>query len=218
MKLIRPCALFALTLSACASLDAHFETMLPPDFPPEKGTIALLGVFSEGHLDPAYWSRIAPEMATAFSTPACDALYDKQLHEKDGDLFDTLSARARDEGVSNELIQTIEARTDAPLIGFVYVEPPTKVARPQRRADSRLPVPPPGGRRGRRGMIAQRGAQPEAEDTALTMTFYVYSRAARDTVAQLSMRYTGQRPDDAPRMFLNRVATTFGELKCVGWR
>jgi hypothetical protein len=37
-------------------------------------------------------------------------------------------------------------------------------------------------------------------------------------VAQLSMRYTGQRPDDAPRMFLNRIGTTFGELKCVGWR
>jgi hypothetical protein len=216
MKLIHLSAVFALALlSSCASLDAHFDTMLAPDFPPPQATLAVFGVYSEGRLDPDYWPRIAGPMAAAFDVPACEPLYGKQLRDTDVELYETLSARAQNEGVSNELLQSIEAHTQAPLIGFVYVEPPAKVTRPQ-RGQSRMPVPAPGGRRGRRGMITPAAPQ-ESEDSALMLTLYIYSRATRDIVAQLSMRYSGARPEDAPRLFVNRVGRTFGDLKCVGW-
>jgi hypothetical protein len=66
-------------------------------------------------------------------------------------------------------------------------------------------------------MIARKNSLAD-DDPGLDLSLFFYSLATHASVAQISLHYTGQDPEEAKRLLGDKLRAFFSDFRCVGWR
>jgi hypothetical protein len=214
---------------ACAEDNALFEVKTSPELRPM--TVSVLGVFKEGRMSPDAWDDFGLKVSPAFGKGLCPTEYNNKLVTEKPDLADAIDSYARQNGVTDDLIDQLApaASGDAVVVLTVAGHPPKAPRDP-----GMGPVQPPSaptspqtaGMSGMNGMARHGGGglgnpapmRPLAVDrNAYEMSASVFSLKDHKTTALINMGYSGQSADVALTKFVDKLKTQLAGFPCVGW-
>jgi hypothetical protein len=212
----------ALILAGCGS--AQFDTKLAPGFTAAHHTVSVLGVYKDGQMSSEAWGNISGRMASWLGTSQCPVGYASAATEHDGALLAAIDDYARANGPTEELLNQLAPAAKGDLILTVTIagRPPTpeKVS-VVNDSNSNGQGGAGGGGMGAGGGHGGGASGPKhgpATDTnVLDMVASLFSVSEHRSVAQVSMRYSGETVDDALTRFAQRLAVTLPGATCSGW-
>jgi hypothetical protein len=209
----------ALLTASCASFDSRFTIEVSPALPPTRQTVSIVGALKNGRLDEDYWHTLQPALRPLGD--GCDSLFGERLQARAPELYESVDAKSRDNGVDDELLHTLEPHALGQLVMVAYSAGQLPSRRTQRGPSAKQQrYPSLAGQHSGRGyheMIAKKNARAD-DDPGLDLSLYFYSLAAHANVAQVSLHYTGQSVDEANRLLGDKLRALFSDFRCVGWR
>lgn len=214
-----PALALSLATASCAEGSADFHAKYEPDFAAAPTTVSVFGAFHEGRMSREAWDKIGPPVSAMLGQKACEVGYGDRLSTERPELFAAVDVSVRDEGITEELLESLAASAEGDTILVVTMSGQTIHMRDiDERAlrngsigaaasGSRLRNPPPRSGSGR-------GA--EVHEIGISGT--LFSTRRHRSTARLSMMYSGSNLDDAIRKFVARMATLVPGSTCKGWR
>ena len=209
-------ALFGAWCASCGGT-TQLKVHHGPDYASVKHeTVSVLGVYRDGRMSLDAWSDLGPPMSRPLSTGGpCSILFGKVLWDAKPALAGAIDDYARDNGVTDALLELLGTNAEGQTILIVQVWGRLPEKRPV--GASTQPTPTPGRGGGSRRMPPPTQKHQEASNDALEMSATLFSREAHHPVAVVTLRYTGDNADEAVEAFAGKVGQAFPGMKCVGW-
>jgi hypothetical protein len=214
--------LLLLFLFACG--DASFHVQMPPNFHEAKRTISVVSVYREGRFSPDSFEQIEPQIAAALGK-GCEQGYTERLRESDPNLYDDIDQRARQDGISDEVIaQMAPAALGDTLMVVQFYGP---LPQPKGKHTTGAAPMPQGRAPYSRGAAGMTGRTPTMgnEDPRYTarradvqIAATLYSRVDHAFVGEVALTYAGKDVDEALRRFGARLAEELRGATCAGWK
>jgi hypothetical protein len=227
---MRPSCLAPLLLVAgCADWGGSFTTRFAPAFAPAGHSVSVLAVYVDGRMSSAGWERLAPALAADFAGGPCRAGYDALIAAKP-DLADAVDERAREDGPTDELLAVLAPAAQGDLI-LVITEArpmsqglaPRPGGRTRRSPSNILPPHLAAGRfrsRGPSGAAVMPGGDPDlpgGDAEALEISAHFYSVQEKQSVADVSLQYTGADLDRALAELAKKLGASMPAMRCAAW-
>jgi hypothetical protein len=229
-KLALP-AVTAISFVAC-SHGPQVQAAVAPGFSASGHGVSIVGVMKDGRLHPEAWKWIGAELSRPFGPQFCEAAFRDELKREDPPLFEFADKEAKQNGVTEPLLEKFASRAkgDLLLVVELWGEPPQK-----RPGTDGAPAPmgtpaAPGygggsgvGARGMgpRGMAAPRGPQARmrspGEDGSYGLAVSVYSPQTKQWVAAAKLTDAGTDSDEGVRRLAEELARMLPGATCAGW-
>jgi hypothetical protein len=227
---MRPSFLAPLLLAAgCADWGGSFTTRFAPAFAPAGHSVSVLAVYKDGRMSSEGWELVAPALAADFAGGPCQAGYDALVTAKP-DLADAVDERAREDGPTDELLAALTPAAQGDLILVI-----TEAGRLSQRLASK-----PGGGTGRGSSHAPRSGLtsgsrrsrgpsgtpampggdvdlPGGAAESLEISALFYSVQQKQSVADISLRYTGTDLDRALAELAKKLGASMPAMRCAAW-
>jgi hypothetical protein len=214
--------LLLVAVFACDEGDAHFTINVASDLAPTPHAVSVLGVYRDGRMSTRGWDVLAPHVARAFGSSACDVGYDS-LTSSNEDLAKAIDEYARADGPTDDLLAQLAPAAQGDLVLVL-----TFAGKLPNRATDAGAAPPAtapsgtGGRGGgRRGGGGRAGGVPRAESVKdtnlLEISASLFSVSLGRSVALLGMQYSGASMREAMTQFGTKLMGSVPNMKCVGW-
>jgi hypothetical protein len=224
-RLARLAALAALAallvlLVSCAESGPNFSVNYAPGFAKDKVSISVFGVFRDGRMNPEAWDELGPRLSAALQhKDLCEVAVGTSLRALQSSLFAAVDSVARADGITDDLLTRFApaATGDTILVLTVAGRPPKNK---DTSASASAPQISPGGARPGRGGRRSSTSRPSGHggDTSVfEMSASLFSKKQRQSVAMVSMAYTGVSEDEAIARFVEKVAAAFPGATCAGW-
>jgi hypothetical protein len=217
--LLAPLAALAALLVSCAESGPSFSVNYAPGFAKEKASISVFGVFRDGRMNPEAWDELGPRLSAALHKDLCEVAVGASLRALQPSVFAAVDNVARADGITDDLLARFApaASGDTILVLTVAGRPPKNK---DTSASASAPQISPGGARpgrgGRRGITSRPGGH-GGDTSVFEMSASLFSKKQRQSVAMVSMAYTGVSEDDAIARFVEKVAAAFPGATCAGW-
>jgi hypothetical protein len=218
--------LAALGATACAAGGAEFDTKVAPGFATAHHTVSVFGVYKDGQMSSEAWGALQSRLGSSLRSEACPVGYASVATAHDVSLVTAIDDYARANGPTDELLAELApaARGDLILTVTLAGRPPTpeKVSVANESGGGSMGGGGPGGG----GPGGGRGGSPQShgdrrshaiDTNVLDIVASFFSVSERRSVAEVSMRYTGETVDDAIAQFSRKLETTLPGATCAGW-
>ena len=228
-----------LTALGCAG-NAQFKVQYAPGANRNGARISVFGIKRDGLMSHSGWDALSPELSAPFGAKNCPVAYSDELFATHAPLAEALESYVRQNGVSDEVLNTIAPAAQGDTILLV-----TSAGRPRSSSSGSAGSDPSAA--GRRGMGGGRGggmgggrgggmggmgggggrrgagfgapmsseASSSSDDYQLTALFF--SVAEHKTVALIELSYSGTSAAEAIAQFRNRLESEFSGASCAGW-
>lgn len=203
-----------LCAAGCAGSGERFEVKYASDFEPAPMSASIFGVLRDGLMREDGAAMLGAAIFRAFQNTACELAYDDKLGRSNPELFGYLDKRARDDGITDDLLEKVagHAKGDFIVAFQMFGAPPghgqrTSAPTPVLLAhggDAHGPSPYP-------------RSSPHKAASAFEVSATLFSLRLHRTVASLRMEYSGGSVADAMNRFADKLAATFSNLTCAGW-
>jgi|SRR5580692_685860 hypothetical protein len=207
----------AITQVACGGEDSQLTTHVAPGFDRSAPhPISVFGVFRDGRMSTKTWDDFSPRLDVLGLEP-CGAAYDVDFVSSQGALAQAIDEYARSYGLTDTLLASVgaAAKTDLILVFVVSGAIPSKHTSTEPPPQPR-PAPSPGMGRGPRTSYSARAAE-RRELGALEISASLFSMKRHETVAAVTIRYTGRHEDDAIAQMNTKLKDLFASASCAGW-
>jgi hypothetical protein len=204
-------------LGGCAG--SQFAVQASPGWARANHRVSTFGLKRDGLMMRDGWRALGPEQPSPFGANACDVAYSVQTFSNQAELAAAFDEYTRAHGVTDELLGAVAPAAQGDAILFVAIS-----GHPQFSGDSAPPSAAAMGPRGATSMQAgmfgleRGGAATGGSDGGFIVDAVVYSVAEKRSVAELRLRYTGKRIDEAFQMFNQRFESEFPGAVCAGWK
>jgi hypothetical protein len=225
-----PLAIAVAMAVACDDGDAHFTTKFASNFARAQRSASILGVYKDGRMAADAWGAYAPFVARAFGSAPCEIGYEA-LASANSPLASAIDEYARAEGPSDDLLAQIAGAAKGDLIVVLTVAGHV----PQSGASdaggaAMAPSFQGGGSRG--GGMGMRGggmgagggrgssmSEPRVvkDSSVLDLAATVYSVAEKESVAVVSLQFSGSSTNDALTQFGTKLSLSLPQMRCAGW-
>jgi hypothetical protein len=218
---------FSPLVVACGSTES-FTTTFAPGFAPTHHAISVFGVFKDGQMSAEAWDSFAPRLSSWLGSAQCRGGYVEGANARtDAPLWSAVDDYTRSNGPTDDLLTHLAPAAEGDLVlvltiaGKVPQEEKTKLQ--DEPAGGGLQGGGRGGMGGMSGMrnpgagSMQRRSLPAAQKDELDLAALVYSVAAKESVAQVSLAYTGHSLDEAFAKFSAKLRDTLPGAACAGW-
>lgn len=222
-KLASLLALGAVVTACGAGDDYNFNVNTAANFKTTGATMSVFGVFRDGRMNPETWDELAPKLANVLHNPSCASAISTSLRATSSPIFSAVDDVARSDGITDLMLQKFEPAAQGDNILVLIVD--GRTAKPKEDpvgTTQTTQMGMGGGGMGGGGMGRGRGmprqqSRKEAEKSIFEMTATLYSKAQHQSVALVSMAYSGQSEDEAVQKFIAKLGATFPSATCAGW-
>jgi hypothetical protein len=203
-------------LGGCAG--TQFAVQSSPGWARANRRVSTFGLKRDGLMMKDGWRALGPEQAPPFGANACDVAYSAQTFSNQADLAGAFDEYTRAHGVTDQLLEAVAPAAQGDSFLFVSIS-----GHPQFSGDSAPPSAAAMGSRGTPNMqvgvfgMERGGASSGSSDGGFIVDAVVFSVADKKSVAELRLRYTGKRIDEAFQMFNQRFESEFPGATCAGW-
>lgn len=201
---------------------AQFDTKLAPGFSAAHHTLSVFGVYKDGQMSSEAWATIGARLAVWLGQAQCPVGYASAATAHDGALVAAIDDYARAAGPTDELLAQLAPAAKGDLILTITLagRPPTPEKAPSLSGDANSSGGPGamGGSRGRTSQPggAERRSQP-IDTNVLDIGASLFSVSERRSVAEVTMRYSGETVDDALTKFAQKLSATLPGTTCSDW-
>jgi hypothetical protein len=203
-------------LEGCAG--SQFAVQSSPGWARASHRVSTFGVKRDGLMMKDGWRALGPEQPAPFGANACDVAYSAQTFSSHAELAAAFDEYVREHGVTDQFLAALAPAAQGDSILFVTIS-----GHPQFSGDSGPPSAAAMGPRGPSSMqvgvfgIERGGASAGSSEGGFIVDAVVFSVADKKSVAELRLRYTGKRIDEAFQMFNQRFEAEFPGAVCAGW-
>jgi hypothetical protein len=200
--------------AACAGAGEKFEVKYAADFSPAPMSVSVFGVLHDGLMAEEGARVLGHPIFHALHQHACEIAFDGALGRSNPDLFAFLDKHARDDGITDDLLEKVAgyAKGDFILAFQMFGRPPGH----SEQTSERKPVLVAHG-----GDMSGPSPYPKSNLYKEAGTFDVsasfFSVRLHHTVALLTMEYSGGSVADAMIKLSDKLAATFPSATCAGW-
>jgi hypothetical protein len=208
--------LISSALGGCAG--SQFAVQASPGWARANHRVSTFGLKRDGLMMRDGWRALGPEQPSPFGANACEVAYSAQTFSNQADLGAAFDEYTRAHGVTDELLAAVAPAAQGDAILFVTIS-----GHPQFTGDSAPPSAAAMGPRGASSMpvgvfgLERGGAATGGAEGGFIVDAVVFSVAQKRSVAELRLRYTGKRIDEAFQMFNQRFDAEFPGAVCAGW-
>ena len=213
-------ALCALATAACS--DENFTVEYASDYAKASAhSVSFFGIFQDGRLNASAWDRFGPRFSSSFVGAPCPAMFGSELStESSSDLSGAVEAYARNNGVTDNLLEKISPMAKGDIIVVVTIagHPPQPIG------DAGVRAPPPAAPMrgmGRRGLGGGGGGgrspEPATDHNVFELAASLYSVSAKHSVGVVAMSYDGPSVAEALSKFTARFQQEMAGSRCGGW-
>jgi hypothetical protein len=218
---IAPAVLLALAAASCAD-DASVSVKYAQGYTPARASVSVLGVFRDGRMSMDAWTPMGPLVSSALgagTAEVCEPAYGERLQHQNEELFSSIDAEVRNDGITEDLLVKLAPRAQGDLILTITMHGAIAATEEKRPASGgRAPPPPMGGRgRGARGGNIREAPPRWTSGRPLELSASLFSVSKRQQVARLSLTYTGTSVEEATRRFATEVGAMIPGGSCKGW-
>jgi len=240
---LRSYSLLALPLlgltSACHG-DTDFDVKQANDFAPSgRMSVSVLGVMKDGLMSQETWESLGPKLSPALRSQKCDTRYDAAFVSENKGVASAVEDYTRANGVTEPLLTAFSTSAEGDLMMVLSVSGrASSDSTPYRPEGAQMPgLAPASGRQGggtgngygggfgNSASPASPGfgrASPSTPNGAAASVFEIaatfYSVREKKPVAQLAMKYTGPREEDAIARFATKLHDYLPNATCVGFK
>jgi hypothetical protein len=219
------CSLLLAAATASCADDASVNVKYAQGYTPGRASVSVLGVFRDGRMSVEAWTSLGPLVSSslgASTADVCEVAFSERLQHQNEELFTSIDAEVRNEGITEDLLTKLAPRAQGDLILTITVHGAIAATAPD---TTRSPPPrgaPPGpsmGARGRspRGAGTYREVPRGTSARPLELSASLFSISRHQQVAKLSMSYTGTSVEEASRRFATEVGAMVPGGSCKGW-
>jgi hypothetical protein len=211
----------ALAAASCAD-DASVNVKYAQGYTPARASVSVLGVFRDGRMSVDAWTPMGPVLSSALgasTAEVCETAFGERLQHENEELFSSLDAEVRNEGITEDLLTKLAPRAQGDLILTITMHGAIAAAEAPARAPRSAPPPAPmGGRsRGPRGGTIREAPPYGTSGRALELSATLFSVSKHQQVARLSMSFPGSKLEEATRRFATEVGAMIPGGSCKGW-
>jgi hypothetical protein len=227
-KQVAAFVLVALVATASCGTEATFNTRLLPGFSPAHHAVSVLGVYKDGQMSAGAWDSLAPRISPALGSAKCSAGYvEGSSAGSSSNLWSAVDDYTRSNGPTDDLLTELAPAAQGDLVLVLTVAgrvPEAEKAHlpEESAAQANTSAQGHGGSFG--GMRGAGGgptfhnrSTPAGSKDALELAALLYSVKDKQSVAQISLEYTGHSLDDAMARFTARLRETLPAASCSGW-
>lgn len=200
--------------AACVGASEKFEVKYADDFSPAPMSVSVLGVLHDGLLTEEGARMLGHPIFHALHQHACEIAFDGELGRSNPDLFALLDKQARDDGITDGLLEKVAgyAKGDFILAFQMFGRPPGHSEQTSKRKPVLLAH---GGDMSGPSPYPKTIFQTEAATLDVSASFF--SVRLHRTIASLTMKYSGGSIADAMSKLADKLAATFPSATCTGW-
>jgi hypothetical protein len=232
-------SVLGMALVACHG-DTDFNVKQANDFAPQgRVTVSVLGVFKDGLMSQETWESLGPKLSPALSSQKCDTRYNSAFVAANKGVASAVEDYTRANGVTEPLLTAFSSGAEGDVMMLITVSgraSADSTYRPEQGAQMPGLAPASGRQGGGTGNGYGGGfgnssspaspgfgrsspnspSQSNASVFEIAATFY--SVKDKKPVAQLSMKYTGPREEDAISRFATKLHDYLPNATCNGWK
>lgn len=220
--------------------DTDFDVKQANDFAPSgRISVSVLGVMKDGLMSQETWESLGPKLSPALRSPKCDTRYDSAFVAENKGVASAVEDYTRANGVTEPLLTAFSTSAEGDVMMVLSVS--------GRASADTAPVSPGGGAQmpglapasGRQGGGTGNGygggfgnssspaspgfgrtspSTPSTSTSVFEIAATFYSVREKKPVAQLSMKYTGPREEDAISRFAAKLHAYLPNATCVGFK
>jgi hypothetical protein len=219
-----------LVATASCGTEANFNTRFAPGFSPPHHAVSVFGVFKDGQMSAGAWDTLAPRISPAIGSAKCTAGYvEGSSAAPNATLWSAVDDYTRSNGPTDVLLTELAPAAEGDLVLVLTVAgrvPEEEKLHPQEETPQKPSMMGGQGRGGGGGMGGGMGAAgmmshhaPTAAGAkdALELAALLYSVKEKQSVAQVTLEYTGHSYDDAMAKFTLKLRQTLPAASCTGW-
>jgi hypothetical protein len=208
---------------ACSGGKAKFTARFAPGFSHAHHSASIFGVYKDGQMSAEAWDALAPRLSSWIGTTGCRAGYGGESVVSNRPLWSAVDDYTRSDGPTDALLSLVAqaAQGDLVLVLTVAGRVPEET---KTRVQDESPQAAQGAGKGGLGSMRNSGGQmfhnrslPAGAADALDLAALVYSVAARTSVAQVSLEYSGNSVDEALAQFAAKLRESLPDIACAGW-
>ena len=210
---------FGLASSACGEEEMNFAVKYAPGYSNTANTISVFGIFKDGRMSPEAWEELGPRFSTAFHDTSCEAVISSELRRSSVALYGAVDDAGREEGITDPLLDRFAPAAIGNSILVITISGHAPKAKDARHAATRSQIGRGGGR-GRRGPAPRNpgGRSRAASNDVFEISASLFSSPQHQSVALVSMSYTGASEEEALAKFIAKLGAAFPGAACRGWR
>jgi hypothetical protein len=217
---------FIAAFAATACADNAFSVQYAPDYRPGAANISFFGVYQDGRVNGSSWDQFGTRFTHSFVGAPCEVMYSEGLAAQNPELANAIDSYARNDGVTDDLLEKIAPMAKGDLIGVISISghPP----QPLPDAGKVAPAAPTrnyggGGKRG--GGLGNMGGggggssyvETPTDHNVFEIAATLYSVKAKQSVGVVAMAYTGSSVNDALEKFTAKFQIETAGSRCSGW-
>jgi hypothetical protein len=173
-------------------------------------------VLEDGIMSEEAWMLFGPVLSSALRGKPCEAWYGVKLESAEPNLFDSVRRIARDDGITDELLENIAPRAAGDFIIIFQLHSHLPELSRRGTQDQRTLIAHGGGSGPERAPILPKRTPVEAGPMEISAT--LFSVLIHKTVAQIVMQYSGSSVRDAVAKFAQKLPSAIPDAVCTGWR
>lgn len=234
LLVVVPCA-----VSGCHG-DTDFDVKQANDFAPSgRLSVSVLGVMKDGLMSQETWESLGPKLSPALRSQKCDTRYDAAFVAENKGVAAAVEDYTRANGVTEPLMTAFSASAEGDVMMVLSVSGRASTdSTPYRPEGAQMPgLAPASGRQGggtgngygggfgNSASPASPGfgrSNPSGPSTGPASVYEIaatfYSVREKKPVAQLAMKYTGPREEDAIQRFAAKLHDYLPNATCVGFK
>jgi hypothetical protein len=177
----------------------------------------VVGLYKDGRLNQDAWEQLGARFSAPFGS-TCEAFYGAKLNMKAPALGSAVDDFARQNGVSDGLLDELAPMATGDALLLVTMAGPTPHATTSSTASAPMSAPPPargGGRMGRAGSTL--GGPRRMEPDAFELSALLFSKSEHRSITRVALRYTGASFDEAVAKLTERMGTELHGMTCGAW-
>lgn len=212
---------FGLAESACAEEDMSFAVKYAPGYSNVANSVSVFGIFKDGRMSPEAWDELGPRLSTAFHGSLCEAAISSDLRRSGIALFAAVDDVSREAGITEPLLERFAPAAKGNSIVVITIAGHAPKSKDARHAATRSQMG-----MGRGGGPGRRSAAPRdpaarrhvTSNDVFEVSASLYSGPQHQSVALVTMSYTGASEDQALAKFIAKLGATFPGATCAGWK
>jgi hypothetical protein len=211
-----------LLLAACTSTDSTYAVRFASGFSPARHTVSVFGVYKDGQMSAEAWDSLAPRLSSWLGAAPCGAGYvEGTMAKANAPIWAAVDEYTRSNGPTDDLLAEVAPAAQGDLVmvltvaGKVPDEEKIKV-----QNESPQAVQGRGGlgsTRASGGAMLHNRSIPAGSKDALDLAALLYSVSAKQSVAQVSLEYSGHSLDEALTRFTAKLRDSLPGAVCAGW-
>jgi hypothetical protein len=212
---------FGLASSACAEVDMSVAVKYAPGYSNSASSVSVFGIFKDGRMSPEAWDELGPRLSGVFHGTSCEAAVNGALRRSSPALYGAVDDASREEGITEPMLDRFAPAALGNSIVVITISGHAPKAKDARHAAVRSPMGMGrGGGRGRRGAAPRNpgGRGPGSSNDVFEISASLFSSPQHQSVALVTMSYTGASEDEALAKFIAKLGATFPGATCAGWK